>query len=79
MEEDEHVKALSAEELAALLDRLPERWRLFFEFLAEMGLRVGEAIELRWSDSTWGRRRFTFGGCSTGAGSRGRRDGRRGG
>lgn len=29
---------------------MPERWRLFFSFLAETGLRIGEAIELRWSD-----------------------------
>src|SRR5439155_13407722 len=46
----EQVKALSEAELAAVLAKVPERWRLFFEFLAQTGLRIGEAIELRWSD-----------------------------
>ena len=64
VEDEEHVKALSGVELAALLGRLPERWQLFFAFLAEMGLRIGEAVELRWSDIDLGdgtlqvRRRF---------------------
>lgn len=29
---------------------LPEEWVEFFEFLAEYGLRFGEAVELRWKD-----------------------------
>lgn len=33
-----------------MLAELPERWWFFFAFLAEMGLRRGEAIELRWKD-----------------------------
>jgi integrase len=50
-EDDEgEAKALSDADLAALIDRLPERWRLLFEFLAESGLRIGEAIELRRRD-----------------------------
>lgn len=51
-EEDDaaEVKALTAEQLAALLDRTPEAWRLFFRFLADTGVRIGEAIELRWKD-----------------------------
>jgi integrase len=44
----EDVKALSEPELAALLSQLPAEWRTFFEFLAQTGLRIGEAIELRW-------------------------------
>jgi integrase len=44
------VKALDSRELLAVLHELPEGWRLFFEFLAETGLRIGEAIEVRWRD-----------------------------
>jgi integrase len=36
--------------LRLLLLFTPERWRLFFQFLAQTGLRIGEAIELRWRD-----------------------------
>jgi integrase len=49
---------VDAESLAVFLDvrgegrrligELPARWRLFFEFLAHTGLRIGEASELRW-------------------------------
>lgn len=49
-EVEEQVKALSEAELARLLTALPDEWRLFFEFLVQTGLRVSEAIELRWSD-----------------------------
>jgi integrase len=50
-EDDEgEAKALSDAELARFLAALPERWRLLFEFLAESGLRIGEAIELRRRD-----------------------------
>lgn len=48
--EEGKVKAMTAEQLAAVLAALPERWRLFFGFLAETGLRIGEAVELRWRD-----------------------------
>ena len=53
--EGEDAKALTEEQLRALLDELPERWRLFFEFLAHSGLRIGEAIALRWEDVDLGR------------------------
>ena len=33
-QEDEHVKALTEEELGRLLAQIPEEWRLFFELLA---------------------------------------------
>jgi integrase len=52
----EHVKALTEEELARLLAAIDEPWRLFFEFLAVTGLRIGEAIELRWGDVDLGAR-----------------------
>jgi integrase len=55
-EDDENgVKALSEGELVAVLAEIPDEWRLFFEFLAQSGLRIGEAIELRWSDVDLGR------------------------
>jgi integrase len=50
--EADKVKALSELELAALLRALPEASRPFLAFLAETGLRIGEAIELRWRTST---------------------------
>jgi integrase len=55
-EEEQQVKALSEQELAALLAALPEEWRLFFSFLALTGTRIGEAIETRWRDVDLGRR-----------------------
>ena len=56
--EDERVKALTEEELRRLLAEIPSEWRLFFEFLAHTGLRIGEAIALRWSDVDLGQRRL---------------------
>jgi integrase len=62
--EGEQVKALTEDELARLLAAAPESWRLFFTFLAQTGLRIGEAVELRWKDVDLGsgavhvRRRF---------------------
>lgn len=47
-EGEQRVKALSETELVRVIDRMPEEWRLFFRFLAQMGLRIGEAVELRW-------------------------------
>lgn len=44
------VKRLTDDELAAFLDHVPGEWRLFFEFLSETGLRIGEAIEARFRD-----------------------------
>jgi integrase len=49
-DEAEHVKALTVTELDALLAALPEEWRLFFRFLADSGLRIGEAVALKWGD-----------------------------
>jgi integrase len=57
--EEEQVKAMSEAELRALLAavrRSAERWSLFFEVLAWSGLRIGEAIELRWRDVDLGQR-----------------------
>jgi integrase len=41
---------LTRAELVRLLDEVPARWRPLFELLAATGLRISEAIGLRWSD-----------------------------
>jgi integrase len=41
---------LTREELARLLDEAPPKWRPLFDLLASTGLRISEAIALRWSD-----------------------------
>jgi len=41
-------------ELAALLGAIPEQDRLLFELLAHSGLRISEAIGLRWQDLEFG-------------------------
>ncbi len=53
----EAVRALSEGELAVLLEEVPEEWRLLIDFLSQTGLRIGEAVELRWGDLDLGRRR----------------------
>jgi integrase len=54
----EPVKVLEPDELGRLLDKLPRESRLFFDFLFETGLRISEAIEVRWSDLDLGRGRL---------------------
>lgn len=49
-DEVEQVKALSEDELALVLLNIPDEWLLFFELLVQSGLRIGEAVELRWHD-----------------------------
>ena len=46
----EKPKALTEDELRRLLTHVPERWRLFVELVAHTGLRIGEAVALRWAD-----------------------------
>ena len=41
---------LTREELGRLLDEAPPKWRPLFDLLAATGLRICEAIALRWSD-----------------------------
>lgn len=55
-EAEEDVKALAPDELAALLENVADEWRLFYRFLADTGVRIGEAIELRWRDLDLGAR-----------------------
>ncbi len=44
------ARALTGDQLAAFLLVAPDRWRLLFELLAGTGLRISEAIALRWGD-----------------------------
>jgi integrase len=41
---------LSRTQLAAVLAEIPEQWRDFFDLLASTGIRISEAIALRWCD-----------------------------
>ena len=45
---EEKAKALTRADLAILLAAIPEDWRLFFAFLAHTGVRISEAVGLRW-------------------------------
>ncbi|MBD0328585.1 MAG: site-specific integrase [Thermoleophilia bacterium] len=56
-DEEQQAKAWTREELRKLLDEVPANWRLLVELLAGAGLRVSEAIPLRWKDLDLGRRR----------------------
>ncbi len=57
-EAEPRAKALTEEELNVLLDETPADWRLFFEFLAHTGLRIGEAVALTWTDVDFGKQRI---------------------
>lgn len=57
-DEGERAKALTEDELRALLAEIPAEHRLMVELLAHTGLRIGEAVALRWSDVDFGRRRL---------------------
>jgi integrase len=58
-EDDVRAKALTEEQLRTLLDEIPAEHRLFFELLAQTGLRIGEAVALTWADLDLGKRRLT--------------------
>jgi len=44
------VKALTEEQLQALISAIPEAWQLLVKFLAHTGLRIGELVALVWAD-----------------------------
>lgn len=46
----EQGRVLSRSQLAAVLAEIPPEWREFFDLLAATGLRISEAIALRWRD-----------------------------
>jgi integrase len=48
------VKALEDDELRAVIAEIPEEWQAFYSFLAQTGLRISEAIEIRWGDVDFG-------------------------
>lgn len=56
--EQERVKALTETQLEALLVATPGESRLLVRFLADTGLRVGEATALQWQDVEFGQRRI---------------------
>lgn len=56
-EKEEQAKALTEPELLAVLEAVDPRWRLFVEFVAHTGMRIGEAVAIRWSDVDLGLRR----------------------
>lgn len=43
-------KALTEDELRSLLEAVAPPWRPFVQFVAHTGMRIGEAIAVRWSD-----------------------------
>jgi integrase len=43
-------RALNANDVTAVLNAAPERWRAFFLLLAQTGVRVGEALGLTWGN-----------------------------
>jgi integrase len=53
------TNALTEEEVALLLDQVPETHRLIVEFLVTTGLRISEALALRKSDIDFGGRRLS--------------------
>jgi len=54
----ETVKALTEDELARLLSEVADEYRLLVSLLAGAGLRISEALPLRWQDVDFGRRRL---------------------
>jgi integrase len=52
------ARAMEPEQLAAVLRAVDHEWQLFFELLAGTGLRIGEALELRWGDVDFGAKRL---------------------
>jgi integrase len=52
--DDEEARFLTPDELLALEDAMPEPYAVLVPFLADVGLRIGEAAGLRWRDvDTW--------------------------
>jgi integrase len=56
--EAEKIRALTEDELRDLLAAVAPEWRLLVTLLAQTGLRVSEALPLRWGDIDFGRRRL---------------------
>jgi integrase len=79
--EDHDVRALSTEQLAALLLVAPREYRVMFQLLASTGLRISEAVALRVGDLrldgerpvVWVRRAWVRGGYKPPKSKHGRR------
>ncbi len=57
--DEDQVKALSTEELARVVAEIPDDWRrLLVSTLAQTGLRISEALGLRWGDLDLAERRL---------------------
>jgi integrase len=56
-EDEKTIRALSEDELRALLAAVDDRHRLLVEFLAQTGLRISEALALQWRDVDLGQGR----------------------
>jgi integrase len=57
VEEDDgndRVKALTEAELRQLLDKTAPEWQLFVTLVAHSGMRIGEAVAVRWGDIDFG-------------------------
>lgn len=59
-EEEERAKALTEEQLAALLAQVPEKHRLMITTMAGTGTRISECIALRWGDFDFPNRRVAI-------------------
>jgi integrase len=57
-EDGRTIRALTGDELARLIDEVPERHRLLVRLLSETGLRISEALALRWDDLDLGANRL---------------------
>jgi len=56
--DEEKVKALTEDELRALVEAVPVERRLLVALLAQSGLRISELLPLRWKDIDFGKRRL---------------------
>jgi len=48
--EDKERRILTRDEITALFAEVPADWRPFFELLLQTGVRISEAVGLRWDD-----------------------------
>jgi len=49
-EDRRQQRALTTNEVEAIISHTPPRWRLLVRFMSETGLRIGEVVALEWDD-----------------------------